>query len=67
MADRPIASTFREGRPRMRSQSMYLSSHTPATPRTERLGQFLSKDHQQKEKMQAKVRKPLRKQINKLQ
>ena len=36
MADRPIASTSREGRPRMRSQSMHLSSHTSVTPRTER-------------------------------
>ena len=35
MADRPIASTSREGRPRMRSQSMHLSSHTSVTPRTE--------------------------------
>ena len=36
MADRPIASTSREGRPRMRSQSMHQSSCTPVTPRTER-------------------------------
>ena len=36
MADRPIASTSREGRPRMRSQSMHLSSCTPVTPRTDR-------------------------------
>ena len=36
MADRPIASTSREGRPRMRSQTMHLSSHTPVTPKTER-------------------------------
>ena len=35
MADRPIASTSREGRPMMRSQSMQLSSCTPVTPRTE--------------------------------
>ena len=35
MADRPIASTSREGRPRMRSQLMYLSSRTPATPKEE--------------------------------
>ena len=38
MADRPIASTSREGRPRMKSQSMHLSSCTPVTPRTERHG-----------------------------
>ena len=36
MADRPIASTSREGRPKMRSQSMHLSPCTPVTPRTER-------------------------------
>ena len=36
MADRPIASTSREGRPRMRSQSVHLSSCTSVTPRTER-------------------------------
>ena len=36
MADRPIASTSREGKPRMRSQSTHLSSCTPVTPRTER-------------------------------
>ena len=36
MADRPIASTSREGRPRMRSQSIHRSSCTPVTPRTER-------------------------------
>ena len=35
MADRPIASTSRESRPRMRSQSMHLSSCTPATPKEE--------------------------------
>ena len=35
MVDRPIASTSREIRPRMRSQSMHLSSHTPATPKEE--------------------------------
>ena len=33
MADRPIASTSRESRPRMRSQLMHLSSHTPVTPK----------------------------------
>ena len=36
MADRPTASTSREGRPRMRSQSMHLSSCIPVTPRAER-------------------------------
>ena len=36
MADRPIASTSREGRPRMRSQSTHLFSCTSVTPRTER-------------------------------
>ena len=36
MADRPRASTFSEGRPRMRSQSMHLSSCLPVTPRAER-------------------------------
>ena len=35
MADRPIASTSRESRPRMRSQSMHPSSCTPATPKEE--------------------------------
>ena len=35
MADRPRASTSREARPRMRSQSMHLSSHIPVTPRAE--------------------------------
>ena len=35
MADRPIASTSREGRPRTRSQSTHLSSHIPVTPRAE--------------------------------
>ena len=35
MADRPIASTSREGRPKTRSQLMHLSSHTPATPKEE--------------------------------
>ena len=36
MADRPIASTSREGRPRTRSQSMHLSSCTPVTPSTKK-------------------------------
>ena len=36
MADRPTASTSREGRPRTRSQSMHLSSCIPVTPRMER-------------------------------
>ena len=36
MADTPIASTSRESRPRMRSQSMHLSSCTPVTLRTEK-------------------------------
>ena len=35
MADRPIASTSREGRLRMGSQSMHLSSCTPETPKEE--------------------------------
>ena len=39
MVDRPIASTSREGRPRMRSQSMHLSSCTPVTPEEEEEGQ----------------------------
>ena len=36
MADRPTASTSREGRPTTRSQSMHLSSCIPVTPRMER-------------------------------
>ena len=34
MADRPTVSTSRTGRPRMRSQSVHLSSHIPVTPKT---------------------------------
>ena len=34
MADRLTASTSRAGRPRMRSQSVHLSSHIPAAPKT---------------------------------
>ena len=34
MADRPTASTSRAGRPRMRSQSVHLSSCKPVTPKT---------------------------------
>ena len=37
MADRPIASTSRAGRPRTRSQSVHLSPHIPEAPKTGKL------------------------------
>ena len=42
MADRPIASTSRESRPRTRSQSTHLSSCTPTTPKEEEAQRTLS-------------------------
>ena len=36
MADRPMASTSRAGRPRMRSRSGHLSSHIPIAPKAVR-------------------------------
>ena len=37
MADRPTASTSRDGRPRMRSKSAHLSSCIPVLPKTRKL------------------------------
>ena len=34
MADRPMASKSRVGRPRMRSRSVHLPSHIPVAPKT---------------------------------
>ena len=66
MADRPTVSTSRAGRPGMRSQSVHLSSHIPAAPKT---GKHRTTSKQQaptKAKVQVKVRKPLRNQVNQL-
>ena len=36
MADRPTTSTFRAGRPRMRSRSVHLPTHIPIASKTVR-------------------------------
>ena len=64
MADRPTASTSIEGRPRIRSQSMHLSSCIPVTPRMERHRATSEQRSPTKGKGAGKGKKPLRNQIN---
>ena len=63
MADRPTTSTSRAGRPRMRSKSVYLPPCIPAAPKAGKLRTTSAQKHQQKVKVQVKVRQPLRNQI----
>ena len=67
MTDRPTASTSRAGSDLEQDHNQFTYPHAyQQPPRQENIGQLLSSKLRQKAKVQVKVRKPLRNQVNQL-